>query len=86
MHLITRRLARASGQHWCGSISDRLRGLSTAFYLALVSDRILAVDWARPTDLREACQPALIDWVAAQSAAASLSQSDISQVVGGEFE
>jgi hypothetical protein len=46
----------------CGGIADRLKGIVTTFYAAIITKRVFIVHMPEPTPLSSILMPALIDW------------------------
>lgn len=47
---------------YIGGLADRIKGLITAFLIAVATDRIFIADWTRPFPLEPILQPARWDW------------------------
>jgi hypothetical protein len=47
---------------YIGGLADRIRGLVTAFLIAVATERIFLVDWKRPFPLEPTFRPARWDW------------------------
>jgi hypothetical protein len=46
----------------CGGHGDRLKGIVSAFYLAVLTNRAFLIDYSRPHQLEQVMLPKLIDW------------------------
>lgn len=46
----------------CGGHGDRLNGIITAFFLAVLTNRVFLIDYESPLPLQVLLQPGLIDW------------------------
>ncbi|KAL9657214.1 hypothetical protein ABK040_011436 [Willaertia magna] len=46
----------------CGGLGDRLLGIVTSLYIALLTDRVLLIDFPNPAELSQILQPNLIKW------------------------
>ena len=50
---------------WCGGLGDRVRGIGFSLMLAMVSNRMLLVQWRQPFEVhrqKNIFEPAAIDW------------------------
>ncbi len=51
-----------TGNKYVGGLADRLKGLMTVFFLAVLSNRRFAVEWDSPISLEEHLLPSKYDW------------------------
>lgn len=51
-----------SNKKWVGGFADRLKGMLSAFLLAIVTNRKFFADWKTPTVLSEHLAPSAFDW------------------------
>ena len=47
----------------CNGLGDRVRGIVAALYLAIISKRVLLIDYDRPSSLDQVLQPHCIHWI-----------------------
>lgn len=47
---------------WCGGVGDRMNGIMTLFYIAMVTERVLVINHPRPFPLTDVLVPNRIQW------------------------
>eukprot|EP00466_Bigelowiella_natans_P021108 jgi/Bigna1/144312/aug1.86_g19020 len=50
------------GDRVCGGMGDRIRGLSTILWAAVLTKRVMLIRWTSPFNITEAFSPRQIDW------------------------
>ena len=68
---------------WCGGLGDRVRGIGFSLMLAMISNRLLLVQWRQPFDLERQnniFEPAAIDWNLDQALADKLTMLSTASV------
>mmetsp|Transcript_27681 Transcript_27681/g.69085 ORF Transcript_27681/g.69085 Transcript_27681/m.69085 type:complete len:422 (+) Transcript_27681:281-1546(+) len=65
----------------CGGVADRLNGIVTLFYVAMVSNRIFLIDYSKPFPLNETLEEHLVQWSFASPGAVDHRIRSIDRVV-----